>query len=131
MSAYTPALMRILLDCKHTVEITVPVPEVGHEQYCRRCGDWKIVTEHLRNYQVKCLSRHAYSRTFGDNEEAALTAARKHVLSNPRHKVQVNINGRRYCEVDNVSETLFASPVELRQISDDAQKILRNLDVDA
>ena len=128
MTAYAPVLMRILVDCKHTIEITVPVPEVGHEQYCRRCGDWRIVIAHLINYQVKCLSKHPYSRTFGDNKEKALLAARKHVLSNPKHTVQINANGKRYCEIDNVAETLFASPEELRQVSEDAQNILSQLD---
>lgn len=127
MSAYAKTLMRVMLDCNHTVEIPVPIPAIGDEQYCRRCNDWKLVTDHLLNYYVRCLGRHSYSRTFGADKDRAFLAARKHVLDNPRHTVQIGCNGRRLCEVDNVSETMFATPDELRKISHDAQLILKGL----
>lgn len=127
MSTYERRTRFLMLDCLHKVEIAEPVPALKAEQYCIRCGTYRIVDMYLTNYKTKCKAgkQCSFGRNFGDDEAKAFAVATKHTASNPRHTVAIFRNADKIGEVTNSGTDLFSTHSEMREQSRAAQSILR------
>lgn len=122
----------VLLDCLHSVTITVPLPVKGESQYCRRCGDYRTVKESHESYMVKCnTGKCKLNRSAGTDKDKALAIARRHVEKYSRHRVTVFDGRLSVAEVTNTDETLFVTAEERSVIAANSQKLLRNLGLGA
>lgn len=118
----------ILLSCKHSVEITLPLPLVGEQQYCRRCSDYRLVEESSPSFMVSCKTGQCkLNRSTGTNMTSAFDVARNHVHKMQRHTAVIKNGLRTVAEITNTEETLFATAEQLRVVSADAQQDLKNL----
>lgn len=125
MSAYERRTKNLLLSCKHKVEVYEPAPQLGEEQYCIRCGDYRAVDRYIDNFRVHCITRCTYARNF-TTMDLADKYARKHTASHPKHKVEVKKNGEKVKEYTNVEEALFSTHSEMAALSRNAQQLLRD-----
>lgn len=125
-TAYSRRTVWLGLACNHKLEIMEPAPEIGADQYCIRCGTWKRVDSYLVNYRTTCKAKCTFGRNFGDDEEKAKIAARKHIGSNPRHTVELLRDGKKVAEFNNVEETLFHTLDEVKEIAKEAAAVLNS-----
>lgn len=118
----------VVLDCRHSVTIALPLPIRGDAQFCRLCNGYRLVQDTHDSYVVKCNSgRCRLNRNMKADKAGALALARKHVAQYTRHKVTV-FDGRLTCaEVSNTDETLFTTADDRAAIAAESQNLLRNL----
>src|SRR4051812_21430059 len=76
----------VILACLHMRMYPVPAPQTGERVYCFECGRYMDVAEAPHNYTVTCESC-AYGRECGNALITAETAAVKHSLRRPGHRV--------------------------------------------
>lgn len=78
----------VVLSCLHTAVFDAPAPAVGERVYCFRCGAYRDAMEAPPDYSVRCESCQ-YGKHCGNALITAETAATKHSLARPGHRVQL------------------------------------------
>lgn len=76
------------LHCGHQFLSRGLPPSTGEEVYCRRCGEYRLVTYRSSDWRSKCVDCR-YSRYCGADESWAKTLAGKHTNKYPGHRVKV------------------------------------------
>lgn len=118
----------VVLNCRHSVILLMPLPAKGEEQYCRRCNEYRIVQDSHDSYVVKCgTGKCRLAKNVGADKNLALVTARQHVARYSRHRVTIFSGWLSIAEVTNTEETLFVTAEERNVIAAESKNLLRNL----
>ncbi len=82
----------VILECRHAITFSNPLPVLGDTIYCFRCENFHTVVKTTPDYHVSCLDCR-YSRYTGQALITATTAADRHSRKYRDHTVILN-NGK-------------------------------------
>lgn len=119
----TSATVDIVLSCSHVNTYPKPNPIIGQEVWCRKCNDYRSVTEAANSpFHVKCRDCTMGGR-FGSDGLTAGRRAASHLRKRPSHTVDVYQGEKLAHTLTSETPSLFGE--QLRAVSADNQRLLR------